>query len=284
MRVIATASAFLLLASAQVQASCTPLPPGKIGFQLYNMLSAMIPPAGMAAAVSSGPVAVPVANAQDSVFARMRRIGFRNMEGLGDRLPAPLPAYKAALAKNGIAQISSHRPLDKANWDAALDEAVALGQSDIGAPGFGEPGIGSLKDTLATAARLNDFGRAAAARGLRLYVHNHESEIRTKYLADIDRNGHPRLATAWEIVAANTDPRYVHFEVDVHWTRVAFGLDKFDAVLAFLRQYRDRIEILHVKDTAKDGSITGIWGKGTTDWGAGVRGRWPECALLCLGI
>jgi sugar phosphate isomerase/epimerase len=264
----------LLLAASDAQASCTPLPPGKIGFQLYNMLGAMIPPQRMAAAVSGGPVTIPVATL-DSVFARMRRIGFRNMEGLGDRLPAPLSAYKAALAKNGITQISSHRPLDRTHWNAALDEAVALGQSDIGAPGFGEPGIGSLKDTLATAARLNDFGRAAAAKGLRLYVHNHEPEIRTKYLTDIDHNGHPRMAMAWEIVAANTDPRYVHFEVDVHWTRVAFGLDKFDAVLAFLRQYRNRIEILHVKDTAADGSITDL-GKGTTDWGAVFAAAGPN--------
>ncbi len=36
------------------------------------------------------------------------------------------------------------------------------------------------------------------------------------------------MASAWEIVAANTDPRYVHFEVDIHWARVGIGLDKFD--------------------------------------------------------
>ena len=175
----------------------------------------------------------------------MRAIeAFRKMEGLGDRLPVPQAAYKILLQKAGIDQISSHRPLDTARWPASLDEAVALGQSHAGAPGFGEPGIGSLKDTLATAANLNKFGAAAAAKGLRFYVHNHEDEIRTKYSYDIDHNGHPRLVSAWEIVAANTDPRLVHFEVDIHWTRVAFGLDHFQDVLAFLRKYRGRIEIL----------------------------------------
>jgi sugar phosphate isomerase/epimerase len=262
--------------AANVSAACVAVPPEKIGFQLYNMLSVMIPPDKMAAAVAGGPVAV-TPKTLASVLTRMRGIGFRKMEGLGDRLPVPEPAYKILLQKAGIDQISSHRPLDAARWPASLDEAVALGQSHAGAPGFGEPGIGSLKDTLATAANLNKFGAAAAAKGLRFYVHNHEDEIRTKYSYDIDHNGHPRLVSAWEIVAANTDPRFVHFEVDIHWTRVAFGLDHFQDVLAFLRKYRGRIEILHVKDTAADGAITDL-GKGTTDWPAVFEAAGPTVA------
>ncbi len=259
-------AAGLLLTAGSAEAACTPIPQAKIGFQLYNMLSVMIPPDRMAAAVAGGPVAVPAA-ALEPIFTKMHAIGFRNMEGLGDRLPAPLPAYKAALQKTGLIQFSSHRPLDAAHWNATLDEAVALGQSDVGAPGFGEPGIGSLKDTLATAANLNKFGKLAADRGLRLYVHNHESEIRTKYLYDLHKDGHAGMVSAWEIVAANTDPRTVRFEVDIHWTRIAFGLNHFADVLAFLRRYQDRIEILHVKDTAADGAITDL-GTGTTDWPA----------------
>jgi sugar phosphate isomerase/epimerase len=275
---LSTAMALLLTATGipatSAQAACIAVPPEKIGFQLYNMLSVMIPKDRMAAAVAGGPVTIAPATL-DNVLTRMHAIGFRNMEGLGDRLPAPLPVYKAALQKAGIAQISSHRPLDAARWPAILDEAVALGQSHVGAPGFGEPGIGSLKNTLATAANLNRFGAAAAARGLRLYVHNHEDEIRTKYRYDLDHNGHPRMVSAWEIVAANTDPRLVHFEIDIHWTRVAFGLDHFADVLAFLRKYRGRIELLHVKDTAADGSITDL-GKGTTDWSAVFQAAGPQ--------
>ena len=213
----------------------------------------------------------------------MHAIGFQKMEGLGDRLPVPGRAYQKILQKTGIDQISSHRPLDTRRWNATLDEAKALGQSHAGAPGFGEPGIGMfLKDTLATAANLDKFGAAAAAKGLRFYVHNHEDEIRTKYSYDIDHNGHPRLVSAWEIVAANTDPRFVHFEVDIHWTRVAFGLDHFPEVLAFLRKYRSRIEILHVKDTAADGSITHL-SKGTTDWPAVFEAAGPRRSPIMSG-
>jgi sugar phosphate isomerase/epimerase len=275
-RTCLSAALGLLLMATSAQAACTPIADSKIGFQLYNMLGAMIPPEKMAAAVSGGPVTIPLLTL-DSVLAKMRAIGFRSMEGLGDRLPAPLASYKTALRKAGIAQMSSHRPLDSARWNAILDEAVALGQIHVGAPGFGEPGIGSLKDTLATAANLNKFGQAAAARGLRLYVHNHDEEIKTKYSYDLNKDGHPRLVSVWEIVAANTDPRYVHFEVDIHWTRVGFGLNRFDDVLGFLRKHRDRIEMLHVKDTASNGAITDL-GKGTTDWPAIFDAAGPQIA------
>ena len=264
----------LMTIGGPAQAACTPIPQEKIGFQLYNMLGAMIPKSQMAAAVAGGPVVISAATL-DATFARMHAIGFRNMEGLGDRLPAPRPAYQALLIKNGLAQIGSHRPLDEARWNAILDEAVALGQKNIGAPGFGEPGIENLKDTLATAANLNRFGAAAAAKSLTLYVHNHDEEIKTKYPYDLAHDGHPRPVSAWEIVAANTDPRLVHFEVDVHWLRVGFGLDHFADVLAFLRAHRDRIAFLHVKDTAVDGQITDL-GRGTTDWPAVFAAAGPQ--------
>ena len=260
--------------AVEARAACTPIAQEKIGLQLYNMLGAMIPKAQMPAAVAGGPVTISQTTL-DATFARLHTIGFRNMEGLGDRLPAPLSAYRGLLSKNDLAQIGSHRPLDSARWNAILDEALALEQKNIGAPGFGEPGIASLKDTLATAANLNRFGAAAAAKGLTLYVHNHDEEIKTKYPYDLAHDGHPRMVSAWEIVAANTDPRFVHFEVDVHWTRVGFGLDHFAEMLAFLRTHRDRIAFLHVKDTAADGRITDL-GRGTTDWPAVFAAAGPQ--------
>jgi len=264
----------LVAMGSHARAACSPIPQEKIGFQLYNMLGAMIPRSQMQAAVAGGPVTVSEGTL-DMVFARMHAIGFRKMEGLGDRLPSSLNEYKALLAKNDLDQIGSHRPLDGARWGAILDEAAALGQKNIGAPGFGEPGIKTLKDTLATAANLNRFGAAAAAKGMTLYVHNHDEEIKTKYVYDLTHDGHPRLVSAWEVVAANTDPRLVHFEVDVHWTRVGFGLDRFADVLTFLRTHRDRIAFLHVKDTTADGRITDL-GRGTTDWPAVFAAAGPQ--------
>ena len=69
--------------------------------------------------VAGGPVAV-TPKTLESVLTRMRAIGFRKMEGLGDRLPVPQAAYKILLQKAGIDQISSHRPLDSARWTARI--------------------------------------------------------------------------------------------------------------------------------------------------------------------
>ena len=109
----------LLLTAGHVQAACTPVPQEKIGFQLYNMLAVMIPRADMPAAVAGGPVTISP-RTLDATLSRLHAIGFRNMEGLGDRLPAPLAAYKALLSKDGLVQDGSHRPLDPARWSAGL--------------------------------------------------------------------------------------------------------------------------------------------------------------------
>ena len=74
---------------------------------------------------------------------------------------------------------------------------------------------------------------AAAAEGLTLYVHNHTGEFDNRFLYD-HGDGKPVMTSAWEIVAANTDPRFVQFEIDVFWARLAFKPDRFDDLLAFL--------------------------------------------------
>jgi sugar phosphate isomerase/epimerase len=73
------------------------------------------------------------------------------------------------------------------------------------------------------------------------------------------------MTSAWEIVAANTDPRYVHFEVDIYWAREAFGAGETQELLNFLKRYRDRIVLLHMKDMAPSGAVADL-GHGTTNW------------------
>ena len=89
--------------------------------------------------------------------------------------------------------------------------------------------------------------------------------------------GRAETATAWEIVAAKTDPRYVSFEIDVHWARLANGLENFDDLLAFLQKHRNRIVLLHIKDTAPDGKIADL-GRGTTDWRRLIAAAGPQIA------
>lgn len=219
------------------------------------------------------PGAVPL-DKLTAAFAGMHKIGFSNMERFGGVLGLPQAAYQKAARENGIAIVSGQDSLAEAQWDQTLDRARALGQKYVGAGGFGEPGLDTLDHTLATAANLNRLGRMAAAKGLRLFVHNHQAEIATKFSYDPGGAGKPRMVSAWEIVAANTDPRFVTFEVDIHWAWLAFGMSRFGDLLAFLKTYANRIELLHVKDTRADGKITDL-GKGTTDWPSVFRAAGP---------
>ena len=207
----------------------------------------------------------------------MRKIGFKNMERFNDTLGEPLEQYESIAQKNQQNIIGGHGSLDMTQWDKIMSDAKTLGQKYIGSAGFGDPGFDTLEHTLQTAANLNTLGKAALDKGLRLYVHNHNREIDTKYSYDLNKDGKPVMASAWEIVAANTDPRYVSFEVDVHWARIGFGVDKFDDVLAFLKKYQNRIVMLHVKDTTADGKITDL-GAGTTDWPAVFKAAGPNIA------
>jgi sugar phosphate isomerase/epimerase len=256
----ATAAAALALACQGAHASdCTPVPRAKIALQLYDMLALTQPKTG--------------ANAQDALsgtFAAIRQTGFRNVERFGGTLGIRADAYAAAA--NGLRFIGSHGPLDAKSWGDQLAEAKRFGQQYVGSDGFGPPGLDTLEHVHETARNLNARGREAAAKGLRLYVHNHGGEFTQKF----SDAGSPPVS-AWEIVAANTDPQLVAFEIDVHWARQGFGLGNTEELLAFLRKYAPRIVMLHVKDTAADGSIADL-GRGTTDWprvfaaaGSGVR-------------
>ena len=202
-------------------------------------------------------------------------MGFSNLERFDGSLGLPVSDYAALAKKSGLAIIGGHDELDMAQWDKTLANARAMGQRYVGSAGFGKPGFDSLEHTLQTAQNLNLLGNAAAEKGLTLYVHNHQGEWTTKYPYDLNRDGNRAPVSAWQIVAANTDPRYVHFEVDVHWARIGIGLDKFDDLLAVLRRYRGRIVMLHVKDTTADGKITGL-GEGTTDWPAVFAAAGPD--------
>lgn len=212
----------------------------------------------------------------EAVLKEIAAIGYRNVEGvnlIGGSDPA---AYAALLKENGLQAVASHEPLDKAKWPALLAEAKARGQRFIGSGGFGGPGLDTLDHVLETARNLNELGAAAAAEGLTLYVHNHTGEFDNRFPYD-HGDGQPVETSAWEIIAANTDPRFVQFEVDIFWARLGLKPERFDDLLAFLEKHRDRIVLLHMKDLAPNGAIAHM-GMGTTDWRRVVEAAGPQIA------
>lgn len=211
-----------------------------------------------------------------AVFKEISAMGYRNVESMSLISGGSPEAYAGLLKDAGLKSVASHVSLDKSKWPAQLAEAKALGQRFIGSGGFGQPGLATLDQTLETARNLNELGKAAAAEGLTLYVHNHTGEFDARYLYD-NGDGKPVMTSAWEIVAANTNPRFVQFEVDIFWARLAFKPDKLDDLLGFLEKYRSRIALLHMKDLAPNGAVTDM-GAGTTDWRRVVEAAGPQIA------
>jgi sugar phosphate isomerase/epimerase len=256
--------------------SCLNVPSAKIGLQLYSLLTEIQPPGPPLPAGAPRPPPTPTDPAKlDSVYAGLAAIGWKNVENFNGNFGQGDAAYKAIVDRHGMKVVASHESLDDASFAAALDRAKLLGQSYIGSGGYGAPGLTRIEDVLATAARLNTLGQMAAQRGLKFYVHNHQLEFTNVFSYDLNGDGRSEKVSAWEIVEAKTDPRYVNFEIDIHWAHLAMGQDKYQDLTSFLRKHRSRIVLLHIKDTTPDGKIADL-GRGTTDWSQIVAAAGPQ--------
>lgn len=272
-------AAALLLAGPHANAAqagnCTAIPDSKIGFQLATVMGGFMPPgstplpnpdpARMRAGTANPPMPqrAPDPEVFRSYLKQLRAIGFRNVERFGGTLQLDDSRYVAIMKDSGIQAVSSHGALEEPEWTKELDRAQALGQEYVGSWGFGPIGLDSFDHVLATAANLDRLGKMASTRGLRFMVHDHDAALRFRYPYDLDGDGQKEMATAWEIIAARTNPQTVRFEVDVHWALKALGSE--DALVAFLRRNRTRIDLLHVKDRTATGAVTDL-GRGINDW------------------
>jgi len=258
------------------EATCLRLPQSRIALQLYSVIRELQPPPEPGAPRPGlGSTLTVDAGRLDALLGELHDIGWRNIETVGGNLGIGDAGLKSALETHQLQVVAAHESLNQPGWESVLDRARLLGQTFVGSSVFGTPGLDTLDNVLATAANLNKLGEAAHARGLKFYIHSHRDEFTHQFSYDVKGNGHPQLVTAWEIVAARTDPRYVSFEIDIHWARLAMGVDRFDDLLKFLRAHRSRVALLHFKDTAADGRIADL-GRGTTDWRRVLAAAGPQ--------
>jgi len=87
------------------------------------------------------------------------------------------------------------------------------------------------------AEKLNHLGELAKKAGMQAAYHNHAFEFATPAGAK---------ETLFETLAANVDKKLCGFEVDAFWVSVA-GQDP----AAFLRKYKGRVPLIHLKDKEK---------------------------------
>ncbi|MDA0180415.1 sugar phosphate isomerase/epimerase [Solirubrobacter phytolaccae] len=182
----------------------------------------------------------------DGTLRALARIGYRTVEhaGFHGRTAAE---FKAALRRAGIKATSGHQsvpwPFDAAAWRTQLQDAVTVGQRYIVTPvspaTFGPGGGTSLLTTAADwkayAAALNQAGYMARQYGLRFGFHNHNWEFGA--LQD------DTPLVGFDFLISDTDPRLVHFELDLYWAWYAHR----DPV-QLIAMLGDRVKQFHVKD------------------------------------
>lgn len=231
-----------------------PIPAERIGIQLYTFSSYV------------GPDARPGARErQEEVLRRVAEIGYAQVEPVDDTDFQGLGAagFRDLLDEYGLTASSLHASVSSTTtdeeWAEVLDVAETLGAPVVGS-GITRPELRSVDEWIAYAERIDHLGELARERGMRYLVHTHDWELTTSY------DGRTPL----DLLMEHTDAADVAFELDVYWAARA-GADPVE----LLREHPDRIELLHLKDAARDGSITAP-GDGTLDLAAVLAAAGPD--------
>ena len=205
----------------------------RIGLQLYTVRSAM-------------------AKDLEGTIAAIAAAGITELEFAG-YYNKPATWWRVLMKSHGMTAPSTHIGLPKtdAEWEPHFVMAKAMGHTCVIVPSFGAEfrGDGGYKRL---ADRLNSSGALAKKSGLRIGYHNHDAEFAPQASGP---NG-------FEILAANTDPKLVDFELDLYWA-VKAGQDPLKIIAA----HPQRIAYCHVKDAgpAPERSMMDV-GAGTIDF------------------
>lgn len=174
-------------------------------------------------------------------LAQVATIGYAGVElaGYGPFSAAELRARLDAL---GMTVAGSHIALTRMETELAtvVHECRTLGCPTLVCP-FLPPERRTEAAYREVAAALNRIGAVVHGEGLGLCYHNHAFEFETM----IDG------VTAFDWLAANTDPALVRFELDAYWAQKA-GHDP----TMLLRHYTGRVPLVHLKDMTADAART----------------------------
>ena len=170
-------------------------------------------------------------------LARVREIGWKYVQWSG--MP-DLSAEKirAALDKADLKAIAAHISVEKfeTDFDGQVRFWKTVGAQDVAPGGMMDDCRDSLEAWRRGAKRLDVLGAKLRDPGIRLSYHNHAFEFET-FPPD------PRCKE--DILLKETSPQNLQAEFDTAWIH-AGGCDP----AAYLRKYRGRCPVIHVKDIA----------------------------------
>jgi sugar phosphate isomerase/epimerase len=169
------------------------------------------------------------------VLRAIEKIGYREVECTADGLDAIWPSLKQTSLKPVSVHLNPqffvHEP---DQLPAALEDAKKRGFEYVVCPWIDPKDRGGVEMIRKLGESLNHAGELARQSGMRLCYHNHAFE----YQPTPDG----RLL---DVLLKSTDPKLVSLELDVMWAHVG-GADP----VALLKQYGDRIPLVHLKNVA----------------------------------
>jgi sugar phosphate isomerase/epimerase len=174
------------------------------------------------------------ANDVPGTMTKVKQMGFREAEIAGT-YGLSLTDFRKLLDQNGIKAISTGASFDDLdnNVPKILAEAKALGAKYVTCAWIPHPGdMFRIQDADRAIDVFNTAGRLLADNGIMFCYHTHGYEFQTY------ENG-----TFFDYLAANLNPKYVNFEMDVFWVK-APGYNP----VALLQKYPKRFLLMHLKD------------------------------------
>jgi sugar phosphate isomerase/epimerase len=166
----------------------------------------------------------------------IEQIGYKEVECTADHLDDIWPMLKQTSLKPVSVHLNDqyfiHQP-DK--LPAALEDVKKHNFEYVVCPWIDPKDRGGADMIRKLGDTLNNAGELASKAGMHLCYHNHAFEYK--------QFPEGRLL---DILMKSTDPKLVSLELDVMWARVA-GVDP----VGILKQYGDRIPLVHLKNVAK---------------------------------
>jgi sugar phosphate isomerase/epimerase len=181
---------------------------------------------------------------------KTKALGFQYAE-IYSALPVPPEKLKEELTSRGITPIGAHFNYDALKKDPseAIKAAKALGLKYAGVAWIPHE-IGSFgeADAKRAAADFNAMGEAFKAAGIQFFYHTHGYEFRPV--------SEGASETFFDILARETKPDLVAFEMDVFWVFQP-GADP----VKYLAKYPGRWHLMHLKDIRKGATVGVFTGK-----------------------
>lgn len=130
-------------------------------------------------------------------------------------------------------------------WKKTADDHAKLGVKYLVQPG--QPRTRSVEEVGYVCDVFNEAGKIVKAAGIPFGYHNHDFEF-AKVLPggkEAMFGRHNKGEKIYDLFLKDTDPDLVFFEMDVYWTVIGQN----DPV-EYMKNYPDRIKLLHIKDRA----------------------------------